>query len=99
VFHSNDPADSVHTVFWLRDVRPLAVETIALTTANRYPLGEALVIQTAPLPGVRIEQATLRFRNARSNNAWQSMLMIANVNTFIALIPGASVTEGGIEFY
>lgn len=98
VIHSNDPADSVHTESWARDVRPLAVETIALVTGNRYPLGEALVIQTAPLPGVRIEQATLRFRNARSAS-WQSVPMIPNVSTFIAIIPGASVTEGGIEFY
>lgn len=96
--HSNDPASPSRVVSYENRVLPLRVETLALTTSTSYPLGEAVVVQTAPLEGVVVERADL-FHRSGTQTQFEQVRMTRSSRAFIAIIPGASVREGGVEYY
>jgi hypothetical protein len=96
--HSNDPRTPAFTLPGTADVRALAFTATAFTPGGSYPIGEAMVVQASPFPGVRLEKATLYFRSG-GFSLFQPIDMFPNGSTFVALIPGASVQEGGVEFY
>ncbi len=95
---SNDPAAPETPVTWRPNVRALKFATRALTTGGRYPLGEAIVVQSTPADSVHIESMTLFYR---SGNAFrfQPIEMTGDRTTFIAIIPSLFVLEGGVEYY
>jgi hypothetical protein len=95
---SNDPLEPAVTVTLEPDVLPLLVDSNALTLPGAHPIGEAIVVQAVPLPGVRIETATLFYRSG-SMLIFSEQPMVSNGRTFIGIVPGDFVMENGVHFY
>jgi hypothetical protein len=98
VLTSNDPRNPTVRVPWTLRVLPLAVQTVALTTETPAPLGEPIVVQSIPLDDVHVEAMSLNFRSGLSER-FDSLPMIQNGRSFIGIIPGAAVREGGVEYF
>ena len=76
----------------------LTVQTRALIVGDRAPLGQAITIQVIPDAGRRIERGILFFRSDHAA-PYDSVALSASATTFIGIIPGSAVREGGIEYY
>jgi hypothetical protein len=96
--HSDDPVTPTVDITWSPIIQDLEVTARAFTTGRDYPLGEALVVQCVPVERAHVEKATLFYRS-RELESFQPLEMVRNDQVLIAIIPGSSVTEGGVEFY
>ncbi|HUV37937.1 MAG TPA: FG-GAP-like repeat-containing protein, partial [Patescibacteria group bacterium] len=96
---SNDPITPVYVAAIVTDVRALRVSSRPLTAVPEVPLGEALTVIVTPAPGVRVEQGYLYHRPAGGGAFADSIALARSADEFIAVIPGAAVTEAGLEYY
>lgn len=96
--HSNDPVTPSIDVMAQPDVRLVEVHAKAFTTGGPYPLGEALVIQAVSPDGVSLDEATLFYRSGLFH-AFVPQRMTFDGSSFVAIIGGDFVQEGGVEFY
>lgn len=95
---SNDPITPVDSIEVSTDIRALEATSRLLASGSVLPLGEAATVIVEPLPNVHIEGGSLFHRPAGSSD-FSEILLGASGNDFVAVIPGASVAEEGLEYY
>ncbi len=99
VVWSDDPLTPATRVVVTTDIRALDVRTKVLTTFPQVPPGDAVTVEVAPLPQVRIEEATLYHRPAGAAVFADSLSMGWFGDRFLVSVPGQFVTEAGLEYY
>lgn len=96
---SNDPANPSFPLAVRTDIRDLDYETVLLTSTGVLPLGEAASLEVRPAPEVRLELGRLFFRPIEATESFTAISFAPLAGDFIAIIPGESVTERGLEYY
>jgi len=95
---SNDAITPLDSIAVTSDIRALAVTTRLLAGAPAIPLGEAATVVVEPLPQVHVEAGRL-FHRVAGASTFSSIPLAWSGSDLVALIPGADVGEGGIEYY
>ncbi|MCH7550018.1 MAG: VCBS repeat-containing protein, partial [Candidatus Krumholzibacteriota bacterium] len=95
---SNDPLTPVDSIQVSTNIRALRVTSRLLASGPVIPLGEAATVIVEPLTDVHVEGGILFHRSAGTPDFSQVVLGPSG-NDFIAVIPGAAVTETGLEYY
>ena len=95
---SNDPYIPSLQAPYSFEALGLTVQSRALTTGDSIPLGQAVTIQVIPDVGRHIERGALYFRSA-GETTFSHVSLAPSASTFIGIIPGEAVREGGIEYY
>ena len=97
---SNDPLTPCRSIDIASDIRPIRITSSLLTAAPELPLGEAVTIVVTPFPQVRIERGWVYHRATGAGGGFPDSVALSKYeDTHIATIPGAAVTEAGLEYY
>ncbi len=99
VIESNDPTTPHLSVGLALDVRALAFKTQVLAANGVLPLAEAASFLVTPGPSVKIERGWLHYRASGSTAFADSTPLFPQGGVFAALLPGAVVTEAGLDYY
>ncbi len=96
----NDPLSPIVLLQVEADIRALDFKTKLLSQADTIPLGEAVTVEVTPEPGVHIEGGYLYYRPASSHGGafTDSIPLTLSVDEFAAVIPGAAITELGLDY-
>ncbi len=99
VLFSNDPLRAELAIPVTGEILPLSFTTQILSTGEALPLGEAASVVVSPEEHVAVERGWLFFRAARAGAAFDSLALARFGDGFLVVIPGAAVTEVGLEHY
>ena len=99
VIVSDDPVTPRLSLGVTLDVRGLDFSTQVLAPGGVLPLAEAASFLVTPWPSVRIEAGWLYYRAGGSTVFADSTPLFPQGGIFAALLPGAQVTEAGLDYY
>lgn len=100
VITTNDPRTPSDTLSVRTDIRSLdfAFHFLLEAGATEAPLGAALTGLLAPRDGVDMEAGRLHYRAAGADS-WRTLELSPLDGDWLGVIPGAEVTEAGLEYY
>ncbi|RLA20501.1 MAG: hypothetical protein DRQ62_10480, partial [Gammaproteobacteria bacterium] len=78
---------------------PLTVSTEVLVEDQEAVIGVQVSVLVAPDEGVVIDGGKIHFRPMLTGGSFSSVGLFQLDRTYIGMIPGAGVTEGGVEYY
>jgi hypothetical protein len=96
---SDDPITPVAQLDVSTDILPLDFTSRLLTQEEVIPLGDGVTVIVTPAHQVNVQGGHLLFRPTGAAAFLDSLPLVPDAADFIAVVPGESVTELGLDYY